>query len=149
VFEFGMEVFEDGKLLEGREVWNLLCQYPSANGDQTKTYCGLEVKRFLKSTHSTIVTADTYGTVDGTIKIKQVDWKAGTLDFSILLIDKTATEVSLFASYDKENIYLKSFRAVNVGRSIGADKLSVIEYKIPAYTYTLNYPVEIKGLKSR
>ena len=144
----GMEVFEDGKFLDNRQTWMLHCHYPS-NGDHTD--CSLQTQTFYhdgKSALSSIIgNLYTYRT-DYEIKIKQADWKAGKLDFSIVLGDRTTTEVSILMAYDKDSIYLKSFRAVNVGKKIGSDKLTVVEYKIPPYTYTVNYPIVFEGLGS-
>jgi hypothetical protein len=45
-------------------------------------------------------------------------------------------------------IYLDSFKAIGIARGILSDSMSFIEYKIPKYTYILNVPVEMRGLRS-
>jgi len=146
LFQFGMEVFDDGKLLDERHVWNLICDYPSWAGKK-ETSCSLEIGKFLKLNNGSIVTVDKYNTADN-MKVKMADWEGGKLDLTFMWpADKSTTEVSILMSHDKKNIYLKSFRAVNVGKSLGSDKLTVTEYKIPDHTYVIDYPIAIWGLK--
>jgi hypothetical protein len=145
VFEFGMEVSDDGKVRDyHREMWLLLCNYPSSGGN--KTACYLTETLFIKSPRSSRadVTTDFYDN----IKIKQADWKAGKLDFSFVAFDRSTTDVEIRMTYDiYAFIHLKSFRAVNVGKNFASDKLTVTEYKIPAHTYTINYPIVFRGLE--
>jgi hypothetical protein len=44
-------------------------------------------------------------------------------------------------------IYLTSFKAVGIG-GVLSGALEAIEHRIPKYTYTLNLPVVIRGMKS-
>jgi len=85
---------------------------------------------------------------DGTLKLLYADWKGGKLDFQLILDDKTTIEVKLRLQYQNDSIYLKDFQAIGIARGRFSDTMEAIEYRIPEYTYTLDIPVQMKGLKS-
>ena len=96
----------------------------------------------------TIIGQRSHYAADGTLKFVYVDWEAGKLDLQLTLDDRTTIEVKLRLQYRDNTIYLKDFQAIGIARGQFSDTMEAIEYRIPEYTYTLDIPVQMKGLKS-
>lgn len=153
--ELGIEQVERGKLTTHRyQVWWLSCSFPDSIGRESGTSCSLErtvFDRYQDDYLKTVVSSRTHHTGDGTLRITLADWRQGSLHFSLIHPDGTTTEVMLLMKYQKvagsTMIYLTSFKAVGIG-GVLSGTLEAIEYRIPKYTYTLNLPVVIRGMKS-
>ena len=72
----------------------------------------------------------------------------GRLDFSFTFTDDNTTDVLINMKYSNGLIYLDSFKAVSVGRSLVSASPSALEFKIPDYSYRMQVPVLMKGWKS-
>jgi len=96
----------------------------------------------------TIIGQHSHYASDGTLKLVYVDWEAGELDLQLTLTDNTTIEVMLRVQYQDTSIYLKDFKAIGIARGMFSDTMTAIEYRIPEYSYTLDIPVQMKGLKS-
>jgi len=152
---FGIEQFEGGKRTTHRfQLWDLLCNYPPDPlvGQPNETYCHVERTVLNRSGEDmglgTYIGQYLHSTLDGSLKLTNVDWNEGELDFQLILVDRTTIEVKLRVGYQDTSIYLKDFKAIGIARGIVSDTMEAIEYRIPEYTYTLDIPVRMKGLKS-
>ena len=94
------------------------------------------------------VTGQKHTEENGMLQIKNADWEEGKLDFSFTFNDRNTTEVMIRMKYGNGFIYLDSFKAVSVARDFVDKTLSVVEYKIPEYSYKMQVPILMKGLKS-
>ena len=152
---FGIEQFEGGKRTTHRfQLWDLLCQYPPHPllGQPNETYCSVKRTVLDRSGEDrgfgTIIGQHSHRTADGTLTLTHVDWNAGELDLQLPLADNTTIEVMLRVQHQNNSIYLKDFKAIGIARGMFSDTMEAIEYRIPEYSYTLDIPVQMKGLKS-
>jgi len=150
---FGIEQFEGGKRTTHRfQLWDISCQYPPYVGNPNETYCSVD-RTVLDRTGEemglgTIIGQHSHYASDGTLKITHVDWEEGELDLQLTLTDNTTIEVMLRVQYQDTSIYLTDFKAIGIARGVFSDTMEAIEYRIPEYSYTLDIPVQMKGLKS-
>ena len=150
-FDFGIEQYEDGKRTEHRlQNWYLLCNYPApaAFGGSGKTYCRLNrtvYDRIIPD--ETTVTQEFHSEQTGNLQIFDMEWKAGKLDFTIIYAEGDRTEVMIRMSQDDRSFFLDSFKALTAARGLLSDKLTSVEYRIPEYTYTIDMPIRMRGLK--
>jgi hypothetical protein len=89
-----------------------------------------------------------YYSSDGTLRLLNADWQRGRLDFTVVHSDKSTIEVMLRLKSTDNVIYLDSFKATGIARGLLSDTMTTIEYRIPKYTYMLNVPVQMRGLRS-
>ncbi|MFQ5818225.1 MAG: hypothetical protein ACE5H2_09775 [Terriglobia bacterium] len=158
IFDFAIEQWENGKRTTHRyQLWYLTCEYPPTWYWQRKnqTHCTLErtvIDRWDRPDIGlqSVVTVHRHDTDDGTLVLRQVDWEKRILDFGVVYpLDPTPTEVRIRLKYNDNNIFLDSFEAMTIHRGLFPDmKMSVIEYKIPEYTYAMEVPIQMKGYKS-
>jgi hypothetical protein len=95
-----------------------------------------------------IISAHQHHTSDGTLRLITADWEGGRLDFTIVNSDKSTTEAMLRMKIKGKLIFLDSFKATAITRGTSfLIPLTTIEYRLPQYTYTLNVPVLMRGLR--
>ena len=149
IFNFGLEQWENKKRSENLfHQWYLSCTYPDSVTRQLTTWCSIETDTFWISGEETIVHKENLYTSNGTLKLISVDWERGVLDFSMMHENKTTTEVKIRMIIKDKFIYLNSFEAFAIARGVFSDSLSPIEFRIPQYTYSLDMPIKIRGLRS-
>lgn len=148
----GIEQFENGKLTPHRyQLWYLTCSFPTAG--KPTTSCDLErtvFDQYQDDDLKTVVSIRNHSTSDGTLRITNADWERGKLDFSVMHALGPETDVMLRMKYVKVAEDLEPFICLNSFNAVGISWiLSVpIEYRIPEYSYTLNFPVIIHGMRS-
>jgi hypothetical protein len=152
-FNFGIEQWESGKQSTSRhQQWVLQCSYPEPLEKRAETWCSLDrtvIDDWGKLMDGVLISTWNHNSLDGTLKLLYVDWQRGKLDFNIVYTDKSITEVMVRMKFKDGFIYLDSFKAIGISRGILSDSMVPIEYKIPQYTYIMNVPIEMKGLRSR
>ena len=95
-----------------------------------------------------IISAHRHYTSDGTLRLITADWEGGRLDFTIVNSDDSTTEAMLRMKIKRTLIFLDSFKATAITRGTSfLIPLTTIEYRLPKYTYTLNVPVLMRGLR--
>ncbi len=153
MFEFGIEQLEEAKASSLQlQQWGLSCEYPSSRPDET--HCSLRrtvIDRWGEvgeAAVDTIISEHQHDSYDDTLNLTHVDWQEGRLDFNVILTDRNTIEVTVLLSFDDKWIYLKDFKAIGVARGISSDTMSALEYRIPEYSYTLDVPVRMKGMRS-
>lgn len=103
-------------------------------------------------------TINTYDSSEGTLKLIHVDWKNGEIDFSFVTpslnpLHRITFKISIrtgildVETKDTKFRYLRSFQAFAMFITPSGD-FRTIEKRIPPYTYTLNVPVTMFGLRS-
>ena len=152
-FYFGIEQWEDGKLTtHRRQQWELHCSYPEPATNRQNTWCSLKrvvINEELTPGSGAIIGTTKHDSSDGTLRLINADWERGRLDFTIVYSDRGTTEVMLGMKREGNIFYLDSFKATAITRgTFVLTPLTTIEYRIPKYTYTLNVPVVMRGLKS-
>ncbi len=150
-FDFGIEQWEDSKRSTHRyQTWFLDCEYPASFGKPRQTYCSLErtVMDSIFSELKTMVSTKKHNTEDGTLVIKEADWRKGKLSLAVVYRDGSTTEVLILMKYEENQIFLDSFKALSVARGILTDAMTSVEYRIPEYDYTLQIPILMRGYKS-
>lgn len=152
-FYFGIEQWEDGKLTtHRRQQWDLHCSYPEPATNRPNTWCSLKrvvIDEELTPRSGAIIGTTKHDSSDGTLRLIIADWESGRLDFTIVYSDGGTTEVMLRMKREGNIFYLDSFKATAITRgTIFLTPLTTIEYRIPKYTYTLNVPVVMRGLRS-
>lgn len=89
---------------------------------------------------------------DGTLIIRNADWKNGRLDLAVVVSnwanDQESIEVAIRVAYERNSMYLDSFKALTVHRAAFGDPLGTLEYRIPEYDYTMQVPIHFKGMKT-
>lgn len=149
-FDFGIEQWEQEKLTNHRlQQWILRCSYPVATTVHS-TRCDLErlvIDKKLTPSSGDIINQHWHSVSDGTLKLVNVDWPKGVLDFTVVHTDQSTIEVMLRIKVTEKSLYLKSFKATGIARGFLSNSLTAIEYRIPKYTYMLNVPVEMNGLQ--
>ncbi|MFQ6011140.1 MAG: hypothetical protein ACE5KG_03100 [Nitrososphaerales archaeon] len=155
MLDFGIEQFEGGKRTTHRlQLWDIGCQYPPypGVGQPNETYCSVERTVFDRLGEGTELRTSIgqflHSTVDENLKLSYVDWEKGELDFQLILVDRNTIEVKLRVQYQDDSIYLKDFQAMEIARGLFSDTMAAIEYRIPEYSYKLDVPVHMRGLKS-
>jgi hypothetical protein len=152
MFRFGIEQWEGDKKSSFRyQQWSIQASFPEPSTKKRVTWCNLErviIDKWGKEMGGPIIATRTHSPTDGTLKFQHVNWEKGILDFSIVLDDLSTIEMMLRMTLKDGTIYLKSFKAVGIARGFLSDTMTAIEYRIPKYTYTLDVPVEMKGLRS-
>lgn len=151
-FDFGIEQWEGGKLsTHRRQQWVLQCDYPELVTNRPNTWCSLKrvvIDEELTPRSGAIIGAHWHYSSDGTLKLLNADWERGRLEFIIVYSDKSTTEVMLRMKLKGNIIYLDGFKAMAIARGRLSGTITTIEYKIPQYTYALNVPVMMQGLRS-
>jgi hypothetical protein len=151
-FNFGIEQWENGKLTTHRkQQWILRCSYPDPLEKKLETFCSLErvvIDDWGKLLSGAVITTHHHSSLEGTLRLLNVDWKRDQLDFTIVYTDNTTSEVMIRLKFKDGIIYLDSFKAFGISRGVFSDSMEAIEYKIPKYTYIMNVPVEMRGLRS-
>ncbi|MDA1304862.1 MAG: hypothetical protein O2999_11285 [Nitrospirae bacterium] len=149
-FNFGVEQWENDKRAEKmNERWLLQCVYPDNLAKNVSTWCHLDRTKFMQFGDEVFASSHDHYVSDGTLKLMDVDWERGILDLSVVHKDKTTTEVKIRMTIQNQSIYLDSFEAFAISRGLFPDSpMTVIEFRIPKYTYTLNVPIKMLGLRS-
>lgn len=148
---FGIEQWEDGKLAtHRRQQWTIECDYSVAMNPPS-TSCTLTrvvIDEELTPGTGAMISTHRHYTSDGTLRLITADWEGGRLDFTIVNSDKSTTEAMLSMKIKSTLIFLDSFKATAITRGNFFDiPLTTIEYRMPKYTYTLNVPVLMRGLR--
>ena len=151
-FYFGIEQWEDGKLTtHRRQQWDLQCSYPEPATNRPNTSCSLKrvvIDEELTPGSGAIIGTTKHDSSQGTLRLINTDWERGRLDFTIVYSDGGTTEVMLRMKRKDNIFYLDSFKATAITRgTLVLTPLTTIEYRIPKYTYTLNVPVLMRGLR--
>lgn len=148
-FNFGVDQWENGIRSEKLfEQWHLNCSYPDSLTKKLITFCSLDRDKFLIFEGEAILNRQESNSIDGTLRLINVDWERGVLDFTFVHKDKTTTSVQIRFARRGKSIYLRSFKALAVARGVFSDTFTTIEYRIPEYTYTRNIPMKMRGIKS-
>jgi hypothetical protein len=151
-FDFGIEQWEQGKLTSHRvQQWFLQCSYPDPVTSQPSTSCWLYrtvIDRALTASSGDIISQQRHYSSDGTLKLLNIRWP-NALDFTVVNTDRSTIEVMLRLTKKENNLYLDSFKATGIARGVFSNSLTAIDFKIPKYTYTLNVPVKMNGLRTR
>jgi len=151
-FNFGIEQWENNKQSTNQyQKWFLRASFPQPATKKRTTRCSLErlvITMWPETSLGTVISQHNHYQEDGTLKLQRVDWEKGILDFSIALADLSTIEIALRMGLKNDRIYLKSFNAIGIARGMFSDTMTAIEYKIPKYTYTLDVPVKMTGLRS-
>lgn len=146
----GIEQWENGKKADHRhQIWRFECFSNNLTGYRAAT-CSVErlvIDDWGKMLPSPVVTTHMHRTSEKNLKMNRLDWEAGILDLTLTMDDGVPVEVDIRFKR-MGNLYdLQSFKGVSVYRSsIDQVGLSTIEYRVPSYTYTLNVPLEMKGM---
>ena len=150
-FDFGLEQWEEGKRVTQRyHLWTLTCDANKRTGPVPS--CDLD--RVVHHDWGTLAGWRAFNsnesTTNGKLKIVRADWEKGKLDFDVIhpRPDDT-THVFMDLEYKGSLIHLSSFRATSTFRGRLTGDVFTIDLKIPQYTYTLNLPIEMRGLKGR
>ena len=147
------------KLLRFQQ-WYLQCIFPSPFAERGQTWCSL--RRTVYDNWSdagkpsladigTIVIEHNNSLEEKTLIIRHADWKNGRLDLAVnysTFDDENPTEVMIRLQYEKDSIFLDSFKAITIVRGSLSDTLSSVEYRIPEYDYTMRVPIQLRGMKS-
>lgn len=154
ILNLGIERWEDGKRSDTMwERWELTC------GDQGKSqatsgigiYCKLERLIVMRgfSIDSSIVGIEANSTEDGTLKVNRIDWKSGVLDFD-LIGGRAPIQCEVRFESKKPDGRLLSLRAISVVRTtlLPDNTLVNMEYRAAPYSFVLNVPLEMHGLKT-
>jgi len=151
-FNFGIEQWEGDRRNSIRyQQWFLQADFPDPISKKTNTWCNLEriiIDKWEKGHIQTIIGVRNHSPENGTLKFQRLDWAKGVFDCSIVLDDLSTIEIMLRMKLKDGAIWLQSFKAVGIARGIFSDTMTTIEYRIPKYTYTLNVPIEMRGLRS-
>jgi len=84
-----------------------------------------------------------------TLRVRRADWEGGVLDFALIHPDGGTTEASIRFDYSDDTMILSSFKAVSASQGRLSDApVSIIEYRIPEYSYAFYVPFPMNGLKS-
>jgi len=152
---FGIEQWEDGKKSTFRtQQWDLSCNSPSEFTEGGKTSCSLTRTVFdnWPGLGTAIVQSHNHYVEDGTLRIRNADWRNGRLDLAVILPNlgksEEPIEVAIRLAYERDSIYLDSFKAFGIHREVFGDSVVALEYRIPEYDYTMQLPVKIRGMKS-
>jgi len=149
---FGIEQWENGKKSTFRvQQWDLSCLSPSEGG---KTSCSLTRTVFdnWAGLGTAVVQSHNHYVEDGTLLVRNADWKKGQLDLAVMLPNlgksEEPVEVAIRLAYENDSIYLDSFKAFGIHREVFGDSVVSLEYRIPEYDYTMQVPVKVRGMKS-
>lgn len=131
-----------------RQVWHFSCK--GGNSEQPKTPVECTVRRTVIDTAmmgGLPIVAEHYHSLDDeTLRIGRFDWEKGVAELSIVHTNGRTAEVTiLFAARDGA-YFLKEFSAAMLIRELPSGTVSVIEFRIPKYTYHVNVPIEIPGV---
>jgi hypothetical protein len=149
---FGIEQWEAGQRTAFRiQQWWFWCRYPEFPSAKPTTGCGLSrvVIDRPAGLDGVVISQYQHDLSDGTLRMRKADWVGGRLDLQLMHQDKTTTEIWIDLAYHDKRIYLKSFRALRTLRAMVSGEGVTIEYRIPKYTYILDVPVEMRGLKPK
>jgi len=151
---FGIEQWEGGKRRDERyQQWHLKCESPA----QGQPSCELQRTIYVmwsKDMGGAWVDFDRHSTADGTLHLVNGRWQEGTLDFDVSIgtVTKDVLHVAMRLDVKDRFATLKSFKAMGVGRagafSLPDGNLEAVEFKIPEYTYTVNVPITLEGIRS-
>ena len=151
LYGFGMDRWEDGKQVTSTwEKWELKCQDPCYTPmfADKGVYCQLE--RIIIYTGSTLSQIDIqrYSTLEGNLKVTRADWKAGVLNFEFgNPMEGSPVQCELMYEQIGDAVHLRSFRGAAIKQSDISGKMFTVEYRPAEYSYTLNVPVAMIGMK--
>ena len=147
-----MDRFEDGKpATDTWERWELKCIDPDPQPMFAGKggFCTLERIIVMKTLSLSLVLIKNYSTRGGTIKITKADWGEGILDFEFGdEYEDNPFQCQLQFEQIDGAAFLRSFRAVAVKKSDLSGKMFTIEYRPAEYSYTLNVPLSMTGMKA-
>ena len=149
--DVGLEQWEEGKRVTQRyHLWRLTCDANKRTGPVPD--CDLErvVHHDWGDLGGWRAFRANESTTNGKLKIVRADWEEGKLDFDVIhpRPDDT-THVFMDLEYKGSLIYMSSFRATSTFRGRLTGDVFTVDLKIPQYTYTLNLPIEMRGLQGR
>jgi hypothetical protein len=147
---FGIEQWENGKRTTHRfQLWRIRCGPPVDLYEKNRTKCFLErlvIDDFVNSLGGALLSEHYHSEQEGNLKLSQIDWREGRLDFSLTYDDQATEEVSIRFSRSGDSLVLESFKAVSLGRGFFSGEPQSVEHKVAEYTYVLNVPVLIEGM---
>ena len=153
-FNFGMDQWEgSARTTSIRQRWRLSCDSSSGAGVRgPAATCSLETDLIGGGWGPPVGTTynlHRYRTEDETLRVRRADWEGGVLDFTLIHPDSGTTEASIRFEYSDDTMLLSSFKAVSASQNrLSNTPVSMIEYRIPAYSYAFYVPFPMKGLKS-
>jgi hypothetical protein len=149
---FGLEQFENGKRTDFQyQIWDVTCFDPSRLPGITGVYCSVQriiLTKWDDENLKTGISEQRHDTEEQTMVIKDLDWTDGRLDFTLIHSDGSRTEALMRFENVRDSFYLKTFNAIAVGKGLFSDQLYSVELKIPQFSYTVNFPVVIRGFRS-
>jgi hypothetical protein len=148
---FGVEVWEGSKRSIQNQRWTVNCRFPDYQG-KLKTYCSVQVLSIYPwADRDSLPSVDEYSTVDGNLEITDINWEKGQLDFDMLDPNKDRIHVfiTLGTREKTDQIFLESFKASITVRQVPSGEVTTYEFKVPDYTYTLQLPLEMRGMATQ
>ncbi|MGP0594782.1 hypothetical protein ACTRXD_19885 [Nitrospira sp. T9] len=147
ILEFGVEQWKSGVKASHRDQqWFLQCTHDSHAAQDTSCSLVRTVFDQIFPERQTDCNTSKHSSTDGTLELLRTDWQQGKLDLNIVHGDGSKTNVVIDMSYDNNRIFLETLASGITGRSVLGSP-SVLEFKIPEYTYTKTVTVLMKGLK--
>ena len=147
---FGVEQYENSEKSDILwEQWQLTCQGPFDRSCSLERTCFWNTGEF-----GTTIAIKEHKSNDGSLKITDMDWKKGILNFTLIhkgLLDNPGnkTDVSIKMEWRDNVLYLTGFKGLSTRRGLmDPSELNTIEFRIPEYSYFKQAPIEMPGFKS-
>lgn len=146
----GIEHWEQNKRqTHRRQVWKIDCRQPPAEREQPTTPSCTLIRTVIDEAVLgvlPIVTEHLHSVEDDTLRVGRISWQGGIIELSIVHTDKRTAEVTIRFSEKGGYYFFKDFTAATLLREKPSGAVTVVEYRIPEYTYHVNVPIEIPGL---
>ena len=92
------------------------------------------------------IAIDEHNTLDGSLRVDDVDWPRGKLDLTIVYVDKKTSSAIFRWKNSGGLMTLQSFSGGYVETERVGSRTEV-EFRIPEYTSVVDVPMEFKGLR--
>jgi hypothetical protein len=152
--DLGVEqLTQDKKVWDYRyQLWHVSCSSPwtlTAEKFPFNTWCSVNRIVLDKGfAEGRVITGHNHYIEEGTLKLTNIDFPNGKLDFQLTFTDMSTIDVMIRLKRWENVLFLDSFKAIGVSRGSLSDTLQAVEFRIPTYSYVMNIPVEMPGLKS-
>lgn len=132
-----------------RQVWKFYCNRPVAEKKQDRTSTCTVTRTVIDKGMLgmlPLVTEHFHSVDDETLRVGRIDWDNGAIELSIVHTNERTAEVTIRFSEKDGHYFFQEFTAATLLRELPSGKVSIIEYRIPEYTYHVNVPIEMLGL---
>ena len=131
-----------------RQVWHFSCRAGDSEAPRTPVDCTVRRTVIDAAMMGGLpIVAEHYHSLDDeTLRIGRFDWEKGVAELSIVHTNGRNAEVTILFSERDGYYFLKEFSAAMLIREEPSGTVSVIEFRIPKYTYHVNVPIEIPGV---